>query len=81
MDRDARRRRGEIREERGLAIINQHGGIWSHEIFETPEAARAFLLKEWPGADLNKFSLAAVVRTVEVYRPLGDAITTLMPRE
>lgn len=81
MNRDDRRRRGEIREERGLATINQYGGVWSFEIFETREAARAFLFKEWPGADMDKFRLAMAVRTIEVYRPLGDAITTPMSRE
>ena len=43
----------------GLAIINPYGGIWTDEIFQTPEEALKYLRAFW-GADkdLSNFKLA-----------------------
>lgn len=63
----------------GLAIINPYGGIWADEVFETAEAARKYLHRNYPEAKPGTFKLAMAVQTVEVWREPGEP--TYVPLE
>lgn len=59
----------------GIAIINPYGGIWTSEIFDTPEAALARLKAFWrnvPNHDISKFKLAMATQTVTLNRTPGE---------
>ena len=66
----------------GIAIINPYGGIWSNEIFDTPEAALAYLKSFWrnvPNHDIGKFSLAMATQTVTLNCTHGEPIFLPLP--
>lgn len=68
----------------GIAIINPYGGIWTNQVFDTPEAALTYLKSLWkdvPGHDLGEFKLAMAMQTTEVIRPVGDPEFFPMPRD
>lgn len=71
----------EKREVARIGIINTYGGLWTDETFETPEAALAYLREYWGPSrkDLKPFKLAQVIKTVEVYRPLGEPTFIPLP--
>ena len=70
----------ERRQQTGLAILNQYGGIWTDELFETPEAALAYLKSYWKDQkDLSGYRLVQAVKTIEVYRPQGDPVIVPLP--
>lgn len=58
----------------GIAIINPYGGIWTGDIFQTPEEARAYLERFWKGtnSDLSRFKLAIASQTVTLDRAPGE---------
>lgn len=66
----------------GLAIINPYGGVWTDEIFETPEAALAYLKKFWKERrDFVGFKLAMATKTITVQRPPGKPTFIELPAE
>jgi hypothetical protein len=67
----------------GIAIINPYGGIWTNEVFDTPEAAYAYLRHFWKGvptADLTRYQLAMATQIVTLDRPAGDPIFLPLPQ-
>lgn len=59
--------------QRGIAIINPYGGVWSPVLFQTPDAALAHLKTFWPkDYDLSKFKLAMVTQTTTIDRAPGE---------
>lgn len=78
-NREQRKRKGEIREDIGIAIINPYGGLWSEHLFDAPEKARQYLNENFPRGDSKKFKLAMAVRTIEIYRPLSEIDFIPMP--
>jgi hypothetical protein len=43
----------------GLAIVNPYGGIWTRQLFDTPEAAIKYLRTYWgEKEDISRFKLA-----------------------
>lgn len=64
----------ETRQKTGIVIINPYGGIWTDEIFDTPEAALEYLRAFWKEApmDLKAFKLAMGVQTLTVFREAGE---------
>lgn len=66
----------------GIAIINPYGGIWTNEIFETPEAALRHLKKYWSNNesfDPSKWRLAMATQTVTLNRTPGEPIFMPLP--
>jgi len=66
----------------GIAIINPYGGIWTNEVFKTPEEALGYLKAYWKGVpnhDISKFRLAMAVQTTTIYRPQGEPKFFPMP--
>jgi hypothetical protein len=78
--REQRRRKGEIRDKIGIAIISPYGGIWTDEIFETADAAFAHLKEHYSYPDTDKFKLAMAVQTTEIYRGLGEPEFIPLPK-
>lgn len=64
----------ETRTTHGLAIVNPYGGVWTDEVFETPEKALEYFKKFWgPHAiDMDKFSLAVATKTISLCRAPGQ---------
>ena len=79
MDREQRKKKGEIRENSGFSIVNSFGGLWGNAIFDSPEEALAYLKKNYPTADVSKFRLAMAVQTTEICRPMGEPAFMPMP--
>lgn len=51
----------------GLAIVNPYGGVWTNQLFKTPEEAVAYLKAFWPkGFEAEKWKLAQAVQTIEL---------------
>jgi hypothetical protein len=71
-DREARKRRGEIREHTGLAIINSYGGLWDNRLFDRPEDALAYLKEHYDDQNIGNFKLAMAVQTTEIYSGLSE---------
>jgi hypothetical protein len=71
----------DVRRKHGIAIINPYGGIWTDEIFDTPEAAAECLKQFWKEApmDLSKFKLAMATATITLDRVPGDPILIPVP--
>lgn len=65
----------------GLAIINPYGGIWTDEIFQTPEDAMKYLNEFWKGKDgrLKEYKLAVATLTVTLDRPVGEPMYIAFP--
>lgn len=59
---------------KGLAIINRYGGVWTDQLFRTPEEAQAYLRQFWKNVDtdLRGFKLAEASLTIQIDRPVGD---------
>lgn len=67
----------------GIAIINPYGGIWTNEIFKTPEEALAFLKSFWKGVpehDISRFRLAMAIQTTTVWLKPGEPEFFPMPQ-
>ena len=65
----------------GLAIINPYGGIWTSEVFQTPEAALEYLNRFWKGSNdrLGEYKLAVATLTVTLDRKPGEPIFVPLP--
>jgi len=65
----------------GLAIINPYGGIWTDEIFQTPEDALKYLNDFWKGKNdrLKEYKLAVATLTVTLDRPVGEPTYIAFP--
>lgn len=66
----------------GIAIINPYGGIWTGEIFQTPEEAHAYLTQFWKNTsnDLSRFKLAIATQTITLDRTPGDPVFIDLPK-
>lgn len=68
----------DVRLKHGIAIINPYGGIWTDELFETPEAALDYLRRYWKNDfEPEKWKLAMATATITLNRSPGEP--TLIP--
>jgi hypothetical protein len=65
----------------GLAIINPYGGVWTDEIFQTPEEAMEYLNKFWKNKNdrLKEYKLAVATLTVTLDRKPGEPMFVPLP--
>lgn len=57
----------------GLAIINPYGGVWTDEVFQTPDDAMNYLKGFWDGKvdRLKGYKLAVATLTITLDRTPG----------
>lgn len=67
----------------GLAIINPYGGVWTDEIFQTPEAAMKHLTGFWKGGNdrLKEYKLAVATLTTTLDRAPGEPTFIPLPEQ
>lgn len=65
----------------GLAIINPYGGVWTDEVFQTPEDALKYLDQFWKGdnARLKEYKLAVATLTITLDRTPGEPTFIPLP--
>lgn len=65
----------------GLAIINPYGGVWTDEIFQTPEDAMNYLREFWDGKNdrMKEYKLAVATLTITLDRPPGEPTFIPLP--
>lgn len=65
----------------GLAIINPYGGVWTDEIFQTPDDALAYLKRFWKDrTDFGDYKLAVATLTVTLDREPGQPTFIPLPK-
>jgi hypothetical protein len=66
----------------GLAIINPYGGVWTDEVFQTPEDAMKYLNEFWKGKNdrLKEYKLAVATLTITLDRSPGEPIFIPLPQ-
>lgn len=65
----------------GLAIINPYGGVWTDQVFQTPEDALKHLNNFWNGKNdrLNEYKLAVATLTITLDRKPGEPMYVPLP--
>ncbi len=66
----------------GIAIINPYGGIWTDEIFQTPDEALKYLKDFWKNnaVDISRYRLGIATLTVTLDRSPGEPVLIDLPR-
>ena len=65
----------------GLAILSPYGGIWTDEVFQTPEDALKYINDFWKGKNdrIGEYKLAVATLTVTLDRPPGEPTFIPLP--
>lgn len=65
----------------GLAIINPYGGVWTDEIFQTPDDAMKYLKEFWKNGNnrFKEYKLAVATLTITLDRTPGEPTFIPLP--
>lgn len=65
----------------GLAIINPYGGVWTDEVFQTPDEAMKYLNDFWKGKNdrIREYKLAVATLTITLDRKPGEPTFIPLP--
>lgn len=72
----------DVRTSCGLAILNRYGGIWSDQLFKTPEEAMEHLRAYWKDREMDPtaFRLAIATQTISLDRKVSEPTYIPWPR-